>query len=672
MTFLQPIVLWGLPLILLPIVIHLINRLRHRSRAWAAMRFLVAATRSSMGHNKLRQILILLLRTLAVLTLVLFLGRPLAGGWLGWALAPAPDAVLLLLDRSASMETRLPSAPISRREQAVKLLSDSAKSFEETTHLVLIESATRAPQDLHNVAHLAELPSVAPTDTAADIPAMAQAALNWMIENHAGGTEIWIASDLQRSNWLPDDARWRTVTAQLAALPQKVKVRLLAVDQRPEANRSISIKEVLRRQRGDQGQVQIVADLQRTATSPESVPLEFNLDGARAQIEVAIDGQALRWRHNAPLGAKLSGGWGSLELPADANRRDNAAFFVFGSPTPLRASVVSADAENGRFFRFAASASTNGLREAAELTTPSAAQNADWAQNTLLIWQDALPEGATAERLRAFIEEGGAVVFFPPGRAGGQRFEGSAWGEVESATNERRFRVIRWDEDQGPLARSDEGLSLPLAQTTFDRREGITGQKNVLAAFDDGAPFVTRQALGKGEFYFCASLPAKDWSNLGDGPVLVPMLQRLLLAGSRRLQTVSSAVCGELSAVDQARRWETVDSTTPKDIRTQAGVYRSGERLLAVNRPTSEDEPEILDPEEARRLFGALPVQMWQDRGAQNSQLQGEIWRAFLFALLVFLLLEGVLILPPRPRPTAGESTVPTRATPSAPAGKAA
>ena len=32
MTFLQPLILWGLPLVLLPVIIHLINRMRHRPR----------------------------------------------------------------------------------------------------------------------------------------------------------------------------------------------------------------------------------------------------------------------------------------------------------------------------------------------------------------------------------------------------------------------------------------------------------------------------------------------------------------------------------------------------------------------------------------------------------------------------------------------------------------
>src|ERR1700722_15809103 len=118
MTFLQPFVLLGLPLVLVPVIIHLLNRLRHRPKPWAAMRFLLSATRSSTSHTKLRQFLILLFRVLAVAMLLIFLARPLAGGWLGFAVSSAPDAIILLLDRSASMEVE--SGGTTKREQAIK------------------------------------------------------------------------------------------------------------------------------------------------------------------------------------------------------------------------------------------------------------------------------------------------------------------------------------------------------------------------------------------------------------------------------------------------------------------------------------------------------------------------------------------------------------------------
>src|SRR5579871_2814337 len=102
MTFLQPFLLIGLPLVTLPILIHLINQRRYQTIRWAAMLFLLAANRMSRGYAKLRQFLILLFRMAAIAGLILAISRPLASGWLGRAAGGRPDTTIILLDRSRS------------------------------------------------------------------------------------------------------------------------------------------------------------------------------------------------------------------------------------------------------------------------------------------------------------------------------------------------------------------------------------------------------------------------------------------------------------------------------------------------------------------------------------------------------------------------------------------
>jgi len=46
-----------------------------------------------------------------------------------------------------------------------------------------------------------------------------------------------------------------------------------------------------------------------------------------------------------------------------------------------------------------------------------------------------------------------------------------------------------------------------------------------------------------------------------------------------------------------------------------------------------------------------------QERREQFGQLQGEIWRLFEFGMLLMLIAEGFLILPPKPQPVAAEKT---------------
>lgn len=308
MTFLQPLVLFGLPLVLTPVIIHLLNRLRHRPKPWAAMRFLVSATRSTTARSKLRQFLILACRVLAVAALIFFLARPLAGGWLGWALSSAPDAILILLDRSASMETQ--NNGTSRRQEAIQMLAQAATQFEETSHLILIDSVTCAPQEISRATNLAQLPITGPSDTAADIPAMLRAAFDWLVENRAGSAEIWIASDNQRSNWLPDDSRWKNLLAQFGGLSQKVRVRLLDLNETTTApNASISIRELLRRPRGDASELQVTLDIERNRNTAATLPVTLTLDGGRSETDVKLEdrlcagGTGLIWA----TGAKVAG-----------------------------------------------------------------------------------------------------------------------------------------------------------------------------------------------------------------------------------------------------------------------------------------------------------------------------------------------------------------------------
>ena len=152
MTFLQPFILYGLPLVLLPILIHLLNRLRYRTQRWAAMRFLLSAQKQSIRRSRLRQWIVLFMRMLAVLAIVLFLARPMTGGWSGFFSSGEPEIILLALDRSASMETRLPNGQ-TRRERVLQSFAETAAVREGST-VVLVENVYRDPQALSATADL--------------------------------------------------------------------------------------------------------------------------------------------------------------------------------------------------------------------------------------------------------------------------------------------------------------------------------------------------------------------------------------------------------------------------------------------------------------------------------------------------------------------------------------
>ncbi len=98
---LNPFLLWFTVLGAVPIIIHLLNKRRYRPVVWAAMEFLMSAIQKNARRLQLRDIILMLIRTLAVICLALALARPTvnARSFIGGNKTGA----VILLDNSLSM-----------------------------------------------------------------------------------------------------------------------------------------------------------------------------------------------------------------------------------------------------------------------------------------------------------------------------------------------------------------------------------------------------------------------------------------------------------------------------------------------------------------------------------------------------------------------------------------
>ena len=94
---------WGLPLVGLPVLIHLINLMRHRRVQWAAMEFLLQSQKRHRKSILFKQLLLLLLRMLAVAALVFMVAQPLVRNQWGAIFGGSRTHHIVLLDDSFSM-----------------------------------------------------------------------------------------------------------------------------------------------------------------------------------------------------------------------------------------------------------------------------------------------------------------------------------------------------------------------------------------------------------------------------------------------------------------------------------------------------------------------------------------------------------------------------------------
>jgi len=645
--FLQPMLLWGLPAVLLPLLIHLLNRLRYRQVDWAAMAFLLAAARRSTHSARVRHWLLLACRMLIVLFIIMALSRPLVRGRLGAWAGGAPDTVLMLLDRSASMEAQTQPGGPSLREQALAFFAQSGAGRRTAGSYVLIEHVERSPLALRSPSAVQELTLAGPTDTAADIPAMLRTAIDYIIDHNSGRTEILLVSDLQSSNWKPDDGAWETLREQLVSLAPDVRVLLLDLSVSEGVNKALSVQDAVVRKTDGREMLHLTMDIRASETVDHPFPLVMDIDGSRLQVDMEMENTAeLRFSTGIELAGDGSSGWGRVEIPADVNLRDNVSYFVYGETSDGSVALAVEDARDGEIWRAAA-----GRNRVVEQVAIADTDRLSLDEVALLVMQGDNRDAAA--RAAAFAAAGGVVFLLPPGHAHSCEVMGIEWLAPERAAADFPFRVPIWDEHDGILSRTSGGMNLPLDQLTVARRQrfqfaeasGDGAGGRVLAHYADGVVFIEERQIGTGRLFVCSTLPETEWSSLEDGMVLVPMVQRLIRLGNVRLGSVLSGVCGEWRPMASDELWVPVNGEEHHHPSLHAGVYRSGGRLLAINRPAREDAPDLLQREQVDALFdGArLVVLEGPDAVAQYGRDGSEIWYWLVCLALVGLILEGIL-----------------------------
>lgn len=647
MNFLQPALLAALPIMALPIIIHLINQRRYQTVNWGAMMFLLAANRMSRGYARLRQWLIMAFRMLAIAALIFAVSRPLVGGWLGTTAGGRADTTLILLDCSPSMQQDRRGAGASKLETGRRQLAEALQTVGSGRY-VLIDGSPAGPRELETAQDLLSA-AVTPTSGAADLPGLLQTAFEYIRDNQTGRTEVWICSDLRENDWQAASGRWPSLRAAFTGFAQEVRFHLLAFPQPAPGNLAIRVSNVQRVQSGDQAELLLTLHITREGAEDvrASVPVQIEIAGARSELTVEMAGPQFELKgHRLALDKSVTRGWGKVSLPADANAADNDFYFVFAPSPPRQTLIVAEPAAAVDPLQLAASIPPDpAVRCTVETVLPDQLSSVDWENVGLLLWQAPLPEGDAARDVQAFVERGGQVIVFPPQAPTDVELFGLHWGEWIETPGE--LTVDTWRSDEDLLAHTQSGSNLPVGRIEVRRRCECLGKFTPLAALRDGLPLFVRADQQSG-VYFCATTPAPADSSLAmNGVVLYVFVQRALATGAAALGTVRQLIAGD-PGVEQPANWQPVTMAlgSSTDYALQRGVYAAGERLLAVNRPAAEDQAPVLSDERVPDLFRGLDFSRVDEQEGSLASLVQEIWRLFLVTMMVSLLVEALLCLP--------------------------
>ena len=606
---------------------------------------------------RIRQWLILLSRIAALSTLITAAARPVAGRWLGWGFSGTPDTVIILLDRSATMGNSF-SEGKSTLDRSLEMLAAAGKTSAPDAAAVLIDSASLACRELPSWDVLPELSRTKITGTEADLPAMFRTALAYITENNTGRTEIWTASDMQRSNWKPADAEWHSLDEAFASLKQPVRFRVLAVKNGKKQDRSATLVKLAEYAGGGTGITREIIfrinSAGKTASAKE-LPLVICEGSSRQQFTVNVNGPQTRIRHSLADsdGDKMT--FGYIELPPDANRLNNSFFFAFDKLHEEKTVVASENSSLAALLSAAAAPEGEKMKQKAESVNTSRLKSANFADTALVIYQGQLKK-QEFELLKNFAESGGCVLCLPPSGNALKSTE-SIWTESKDLTKDKSVTVGEWEHRSGPLADSITGEALPVDEIAVARRALLNNTDALpVALCTDGKPFLYAEKTGKGIIYYCTTLPLRTWSNLGDGAVLVPMLRRMAKQGAARFSVLKFSYCGkdhDIPADCEVVNTAGTEKDTEVSPAVYPGIYKKDNRYYIVNRPPGEDVTGSLGDNELKSLFRLQKIMLFNETGSGNEKMQAEIWRIFIYVLLAALVLEAFLCRTPRQKKKA-------------------
>jgi hypothetical protein len=577
MGFLAPSLLPLAALAAIPVVIHILSRLRLKRADFPSLLLLTTAKRERFSWLRLKELLLLIFRTLALLGLLLALARPFVRHRLP-GLGRAND-LIVVIDDSYSM-----SKP-SQWQQAVAVTRELLNSLGPGRRAALLvasqaglpnSSLLSPPSSL-----LPLLDSLKPSYSAATLEPALKHAVEMAKPAHA---EVAVVTDLQAravpSNWQrPPDMPVLLISIAPPDGDNAGVTRLYTEDRFPVAGRATRIK----------------ADFTNYGPQPVTRTAVLTLDDRREEQAVAIKPHSSATVTFETALADSGYHVAKFELRTDSLEADNTRWLAVYQPRRLSVLVVESPAAPARYLADALGSDSSSVLSLTKIPATEFGRYDPRRFATVVVTDAAALSRPDWTRLGFFLQSGGsALIMFgnPPSDssllAGRIRFLGLSRpaGFVSVASVDTTHPVLEI------LSASD--LS---AARFFAHARLAPGAVRVLARLSDGEPLMLDSEDGRFITWAFTAIP--EFTDLVFKAAFVPLLHRTLLyLASGELHsdhlvgdTIRAPVEGSGPVTVLTPDGRVVETPEPGAGRPQVvlarigrpGIYRVADRPYAVN-----------------------------------------------------------------------------------------
>ena len=670
MQFLHPLFLAAIGAIVIPIIIHLFYFRRYKKVFFTNVSFLKEIKEETAVRSRLRNLLVLTMRCLALIFIVFAFAQPFLNG--GEKVDSKPKTISIYVDNSLSMSALLEDVSLLERAKskarAIIQAYEADDQFNVFTNVLDFRSRSLLDKEAA-LAYIDEIEDAVQLAALENINTLQAEVLN----SSKGEREriAYLISDFQSYNkeWSAeeDSSFSRYLMPIQSAIPSNVSIDSVWFE-RPVLIQGQSAKL-------------FVALENYSVETAENTRLSYSVNGENKPLgQLSIPGES-RLIDTVNISFKNAGYQDLFVQISDYPVQFDDTFHL---SFEVKSALKVLSIESGEDML------SSGFRLSTQMNLESVkANNIDYAQlaNYDLILLNELDELSTGlqSALSDYLQEGGNVFYTP-------------FAERLSASN-RQFlnqfglNLGDWSNQERTLGRlntdsyifkdvfenPDDNLFLP--STSGYYASVASGRpKEVIMQYRNGQQYLTASKIDKGNFYLMHAPLSKKYNTLLDNPaIFVPMLYKMASSSSKYVKT--SYTIGEDAqlrlTLDQAENEEQGAYVLRSDNEefipgqqftngylqmnvygqvSKAGTFElqnpSGkkEALFAFNYDRKESDLSYLSESELLRIFGTKTELIANNLKADLTEIVKEkenglrLWTLFLVLALLCLLAESLLL----------------------------
>ncbi|OGB66862.1 MAG: hypothetical protein A2Y94_15435 [Caldithrix sp. RBG_13_44_9] len=682
--FLNPSILFALTAAFIPLLIHLFNRRKFKEIKFSTIHFLKEMVRKEMRRLRIRQLLLLLIRTLIIILVVMAFARPTLQSSGGFAAGRSATEVVFVIDNSLSLNSlQLTGNLLESVRQWWLNLEPLLQMNDRLTVIlgtepqkILAEREYYSPELWKKINK-----NIQPVQYKGNLQLATLKALEIFQKSELSNKELYYLSDFQISGINEQELQkyWQE-------FPARIRIYLLPVIHGREDNISIDSALVLNQLLEKNQFLQLRTVLHnQTADKHLNSMVSLIVQNSRiAQQNLSIPSSQTKVIQFETISQSSGYQAGFVECENDALMEDNRYYFNFFIPEKIKIIHLVPQMQFQSFIPTILQAAVERDLFIYEKKTFQ-----DWPSVNLDDYEAVILEGFTdlsdglINRLKQFNRSHKGLILIP--------------GENLAIQNINNFlsslEVGRIISRQGNTADDEKYVSLgrinwvhPIFESLFTERKELNpihvysyyqmqpnSSSDVIIELQNGQPFLLQGKKEAGPLFLLASSLQPEWTNLVVRGLVVPLFYRMIYYAvtqnvSQRLnirvgEKFTQVITGVLPPYQFTLKkpsgleekitpgFRGADLYLQLDQNDEAGNYQvwQSDRILliySVNHPVEESIQQYYQPADIQRAFpGALWIDPSRDvtTEIEKSRYGLELWSYFIVLAILLIFCEMII-----------------------------